>query len=282
MLVVLLALSYTNLSAQNVGVGTTNPGEKLDVNGNINVTGTIKANGADGQPNDVLMKNNSGTLSWGSICDYKNFMQFGFAGATLQQFTIPAGVTKLAMEIWGGGGGGNISGGGGAGGYGMGVINVSPGTIVSILVGGAGQGFSPPNPATSGGNTIVSYNGQQFYVLGGNGANSSFPGNGGSLVTFMLGMMYVDYNGGSGLKNQVTYQQISSTEFAVNTKYGSGGLAHNQQRIGGEGGSSVVSTSTGFTLNEIFGGQAFGWGEGGGGGKSFGYPGAAGKVLLRW
>ena len=46
------------VSAQttNVGIGTTNPAEKLDVNGNINLNGTIKVNGQDGQAGQVLMR----------------------------------------------------------------------------------------------------------------------------------------------------------------------------------------------------------------------------------
>ena len=45
--------------AQNVGIGNPIPAEKLDVTGNINVTGTIKANGVDGTANQVLAKNAS-------------------------------------------------------------------------------------------------------------------------------------------------------------------------------------------------------------------------------
>lgn len=60
-------LLCTSVAAQNVGVGTSNPVEKLDVNGNINVTGTIKANGTDGTPNQVLMKNGSGNLTWSGM-----------------------------------------------------------------------------------------------------------------------------------------------------------------------------------------------------------------------
>jgi hypothetical protein len=50
--------------AQNVGVGNPNPAEKLDVTGNINVTGTIKANGVDGTARQVLAKNATNNLAW--------------------------------------------------------------------------------------------------------------------------------------------------------------------------------------------------------------------------
>jgi hypothetical protein len=50
--------------AQNVGIGNPAPNEKLDVTGNINVTGTIKANGVDGTANQVLAKNASNNMAW--------------------------------------------------------------------------------------------------------------------------------------------------------------------------------------------------------------------------
>lgn len=54
------------LGNRNVGIKNPTPAEALDVTGNINVTGTIKANGIDGTANQVLMKNGSGILSWGT------------------------------------------------------------------------------------------------------------------------------------------------------------------------------------------------------------------------
>lgn len=52
-----------NSFSQNVGVGTTTPSEKLDVKGNLNVQGTIKANGIQGLNGEVLSSTGSG-LSW--------------------------------------------------------------------------------------------------------------------------------------------------------------------------------------------------------------------------
>jgi hypothetical protein len=70
-------------ASQRVGIGNPAPSEKLDVAGNINVTGTIKANGVDGTANQVLMKNGSGILAWGDITSrYKNFVSFNAGSGT--------------------------------------------------------------------------------------------------------------------------------------------------------------------------------------------------------
>ncbi len=100
----LFSLYHNSTTAQNVGVNTTNPTERLDVNGNINVTGTIKANGIDGSANQVLMKNGSGNLAWGDLCEYKNAVTLFNASGT---WNVPAGVTRIFIEVWGAGGGGN-------------------------------------------------------------------------------------------------------------------------------------------------------------------------------
>lgn len=59
--------------AQNVGIGNPAPTEKLDVTGNINVTGTIKANGIDGTAGQVLQNNGNGTISWASGTNLGNY-----------------------------------------------------------------------------------------------------------------------------------------------------------------------------------------------------------------
>jgi hypothetical protein len=59
----LMALAIQT-QAQNVGIGNPTPNEKLDVTGNINVTGTIKANGVDGTAGQVLAKNASNNMAW--------------------------------------------------------------------------------------------------------------------------------------------------------------------------------------------------------------------------
>jgi hypothetical protein len=48
----------------NVGVGIPNPAEKLDVEGNIQLTGELKVNGIGGTMGQVLTSNGNGTMAW--------------------------------------------------------------------------------------------------------------------------------------------------------------------------------------------------------------------------
>ncbi len=69
--------------------------------------------------------------------------------ASIQTFTVPAGWTAVQVFLWGAGGGGGgvseFSGGesyGGGGGYTSGVLSVTPGQVLSLIVGTGGL-FSP-------------------------------------------------------------------------------------------------------------------------------------------
>src|SRR5690349_11051231 len=79
--------SGTFCYAQNVGIGTETPSEKLDIQGNMNVSGQLKLNGDSGKANQVLMKDGANIPYWGDIAAYKNLVMFdcnnvaGAAGA---------------------------------------------------------------------------------------------------------------------------------------------------------------------------------------------------------
>jgi hypothetical protein len=49
--------------ANNLGIGTTAPSKKLDVSGDINLTGTIFSSGTSGAPGQVLTSTGTG-LQW--------------------------------------------------------------------------------------------------------------------------------------------------------------------------------------------------------------------------
>lgn len=68
-------------------------------------------------------------------------LAFRYIGAD-QQFIVPAGITSIKAKLWGAGGGGHNNAAGGPGGYTEGVIAVTPGTTLKIVVGQSGPGFS--------------------------------------------------------------------------------------------------------------------------------------------
>ncbi|MES2777011.1 MAG: hypothetical protein V4722_22735 [Bacteroidota bacterium] len=65
-------ITFQNLLAQNVGIGTSTPAEKLDVNGHIKTSGELKPNGAAGQAGQVLTSNGNGTMQWSSATGSNN------------------------------------------------------------------------------------------------------------------------------------------------------------------------------------------------------------------
>lgn len=65
--------SATFLPTGEVGIGTTVPSQKLDVNGNINLTGTIRVNGVAGTSNQSLMTGAGGNLAWGTPTPRLNY-----------------------------------------------------------------------------------------------------------------------------------------------------------------------------------------------------------------
>lgn len=78
-------------------------------------------------------------------------------------FTVPAGVTSVTIEGWGGGGpggaaGGSVGGGGGGeGGYGTKVLTVSPGDTISYVVGAVSTTAQNPGNASTLTYSAVTY-----------------------------------------------------------------------------------------------------------------------------
>ena len=248
-LLLLCSLSTAYFSfGQNVGIGNTAPAEKLDVTGNINVTGTIKANGIDGTPNQVLMKNASGVMEWGDMCAFKNFLTY-YSGST---FTVPAGVTKITVELWGGGGGGNFYCGGGGGGYVKAQLAVNPGDICTIQVGNGGTAANNAT-ATDGGSTSVSIGSVQYIATGGKGAvysaSSRFnPGVGGAAAYSATPKSYMVVAGGTGGVQTKRYGQNSPTTFFEITNGGNGGSTYKYPDAGGTGGQNLTNYTTEATV----------------------------------
>lgn len=216
---------------QNVGIGNTNPAEKLDVNGNINVTGTIKANGVDGTADQVLKKDANGLLVWSDMCEFKNRAVFTALGAL--NWTVPAGITRIRVEAWGGGGGGGYTSGGAGGGYISAVFTVTPGTIIAISNGTAGDGTTA-GTGTFGGNTLVTVGAYTVTANGGGGANLAQYATGGN------GNVSGGYNNYTVIKGEDGHNTVNTVFNNGSTYYetcsgGHGGNAGNTLNTAGLG-----------------------------------------------
>lgn len=207
------------------------------------------------------------------MAGFRNTQVFNASGT----FTVPAGVTKVFVEVWGGGGGGgrgsvmgSSGGGGGAGGYGKGFYTVTPAQAVVVTVGAAGGG-----QATTG------------QIYGGSGATSSF----GAFLSCTGGAGGGNYevaakggvggspsgNNAGGWKGQDGCGGVYNSGSAA----ACGGIGGGQ--AGGAGGCGDGTANHGYTPSD--GGMGSG---GGGGGTSAGTAspsganGGAGQIIVWW
>ena len=274
------------ISAQNVGIGNPLPTEKLDVAGNINVTGTIKTNGTDGTAGQVLMKNSNGVLNWGDLGDFKNVAAFTDTTSSFINWPVPAGITRVWVEIWGGGGSGLIAGGGGSGYISL-LLNVTPAQSLSVTVGKGGK----DNPTISGsltynqggGDSRIDVAGQYYIGSGGGGAATSlsfpFPqylaGYGGGYLTSISsttsprGPFYTQAGQSGGIFHY-EYNSISSNQYYRLGYYGDGGNSGNGASYIAKGAfeeySVIISpASSTRTLHNTAKAGIFSGGGGGGG-----------------
>lgn len=271
--------------AQNVGIATTTPSEKLDVNGNVNVSGTIKVNGIDGTAGQVLMKNSAGVFSWGNMAQYNHTLGFSSTSSlsnTLYTWTVPASVTKVFVECWAGGGGGATGGGGGGGGYAAYEWSVTPGSVFNITVGGGGAGATTATTdAVDGSNTIVQIGTAQLIAYGGDGGHVTIPGFAGEFGA-SFGAYYYGQSGTAGECNTESYGVYNATIYYTAIKFGSGGIGGNTQLLQHNGGFRSYNTSTAAIIkntNSLFGVEPSG---GGGADATGGKNGAPGLVIIHY
>jgi len=181
---------------------------------------------------------------------FRNMQYFRSSGA----WTVPNGVTKILVEVWGAGGGGGSSigggypAGGGSGAYGMGIFDVASGAAYTVTV-GSGGGANQDGGSSSFGNLISAGGGR-----GAPGGEASVGGAGGT----------------------------SSAPFNISGQAGGGFVKTNITAPGGSGGSAP----RGGPGAPISHGNAIPGIAPGGGGGSSGYVtggrGADGGVLVWW
>ena len=183
-------------------------------------------------------------------------------------FVVPAGVSQVEVEVWGGGAGtfasvaGGPSGGGAAGGYARKrVVGLVPGQSVAVTIGTGGVGgvvggANPTNGGTSSFGSFVSATGGALNYL----ATPSAPQHGGTPA-------------GTGVGGDVNLTG-SAGGAAVNNLGGMGGAAP----LGGAQNSGTTGVAGVFP-----GGGASGAGTGANSQTPYnGAPGAAGLVVVRW
>jgi hypothetical protein len=108
--------------------------------------GAIGLTGPAGPEGPTGPQGPAGPLGPGGV----NGVQEFFASGT---FTVPANITHVMVEMWGGGGGGATFGAGGGGAYTRTVVNVNPGATYTVIVGAGGVGSSNASNGSNGGET---------------------------------------------------------------------------------------------------------------------------------
>lgn len=200
-------------------------------------------------------------------------------------WTVPASVTHVLAEVWGGGAGGSFYGdgyppnaiGGGAGGYTRGFLAVTPGGTLTLVIGAGGQGGQRSivqQPSSGSSSQIVS---SSESINSAGGVSYGLGGSGNFTPTTGFGLQ-----GGNGNDETVSYAQSSATDYVLIVKCGNGGTAYGAQP--GGIGSTVVSKS-GVKLYETgLYTQRNGSFPGGGGGAAYdnGGNGAKGLIVLHW
>jgi hypothetical protein len=255
-----------------LGVNNTAPAYPLDVTGDINTTGALRVNGAAGSGGQVLKSNGNGTMGWGDMCQYSNFVTL--RSITASTWTVPAGVTKIVVEIWGAGGGGNVLAGGGGGGYVKVHFTVTPGDVINYITGDGGAGAVTAT-GTNGTSSTCTVGAATITALGAQGALylSATNGQGGQGGGNSIPVAFTNYAaiiGGSGKSQERSYYQYNATTYYESGKSGRGGDAPNVPESGGAGQTYLYNT-TGAALIFRNGNPSGGLTPGGGGASGVQY-----------
>ncbi|MCL8000185.1 DUF2793 domain-containing protein [Brucella sp. 21LCYQ03] len=183
-------------------------------------------------------------------------------------WTVPEGVNRIRVRLWGGGGGSGGAGsttagqGGGGGGYSEGVFAVTPGEVLSYTLGGGGGG-TPGGGGSQAANGGTSSFGGRITATGGVGGQSL--ANGGSNT--------VNPVGGSGSGGQIN----------VSGRTGGYGYPIGNQYAGGVGGGAYSSSSTPSTVSAPGAPGSFpGGGAAGGSAGNAGETGGSGLIVIEY
>ena len=219
---------------------------------------------------DLQAKNKNSTFTYPLLLieqemihsQYQQTSAIVFTGSD-QNFTVPNGVTSINVSLTGAGGGGlsSGSGNGGNGGLVSGTLAVTPGEVLTILVGQGGVGFTSTNP----------------YGGGGRPSSSSIAGSGGGRSAIRrVGTELVTAGGGGGAGNGNSGGAGGGLTAAAGGGAGGGGggtqLAGGAAGAGSPGGvaGSQFTGADANNANAAAGGGGGGWYGGGSGGSNSG------------
>ncbi len=199
-------------------------------------------------------------------------------------WTVPAGVTSVTVEVWGGGGrGGSVGGGlttgagggGGGGAYSRSVLTVTPGATYTVVVGAGSTGAGPGGDSYFGSATTV-------MAKGGNSSTSAAGATGGAAASGFGDVRFSGGNGADGSGTSYGGGGGSSAGTAANGNNATTSTGATAPTGGGDGGNGRTTSS---------GGGSSGSAPGGGGGGALktspglgqtGGPGAAGRVVITY
>jgi hypothetical protein len=121
-------------TTEPAGVNCTNGGTKIETGLDVNANGTLDSGEVNASQTKYVC---DGTSAGGGSVQLTNMQVYSTPGT--YSWICPVGVTKVLIELWGAGGAGaGFGNGGGGGGYGKSIINVTPLTNYSVIVGSGG------------------------------------------------------------------------------------------------------------------------------------------------
>lgn len=184
-------------------------------------------------------------------------------------FVVPANITLLEIKAWGSGGGGESIAGGG-GGFVGGILTVTPGETLDIIVGSAGGGGTLVSPFAGGGGggySAVKRSGTFLVIAGGGagGASGAVIGGGGGGDTGQDGG-----GGGIGADGGDGGTQVSGGAGGVSTANNHFNGSSGSSLQGGQGGGNIAPLANAGSPGGGKGGRYTSAGGGGGGGGFFG------------
>ena len=192
-------------------------------------TGSAYAFNSAGTSGQVLISNGSSAPTWGTPTSVAQPNCTVYTSGT-NTFTVPNGITKVMVEVWGGGGGSAISSnvGGGGGGYAKGILSVTPGNTITATVGAGGTGGQAyGNDGAAGGTSTFS----SLSATGGagtsvaNGSGVGGVGSGGSILNLRGSKGASPIGGSTGVGGVAPYSGAYTLETGQGQGPGGGGYA---------------------------------------------------------